>query len=67
MDAAMEDAQAQPGGEWDRGSGGADALLGLAGAGASLSVCYHEAFGPHDDLILLEAADDLLPDLLHGR
>ncbi|KAM0849333.1 hypothetical protein ACQ4PT_053781 [Festuca glaucescens] len=67
MDAAMEDAQAQPGGEWDRGSGGADALLGLAGAGASLSVCYHEAFGPHDDLILLEAGDDLLADLLQGR
>ncbi|XBI74883.1 hypothetical protein VPH35_068334 [Triticum aestivum] len=63
MDAAMEDA----GSEWDRGSGGADAVLGLAGAGASLSVCYHEAFGPHADLILLEAADDLLPDLLQGR
>jgi sister chromatid cohesion protein DCC1 len=67
MDAAMEDAQVQPGREWDRGSGGADAVLGLAGAGASLSVCYHEAFGPHDDLILLEAGEDLLPDLLQGR
>ncbi|KAE8800608.1 sister chromatid cohesion protein DCC1 [Hordeum vulgare] len=67
MDAAMEDAGAPPGSDWDRGSGGAEAVLGLAGAGASLSVCYHEAFGPHADLILLEAGDDLLPDLLQGR
>uniref|UniRef100_A0A0E0DL87 Sister chromatid cohesion protein DCC1 n=1 Tax=Oryza meridionalis TaxID=40149 RepID=A0A0E0DL87_9ORYZ len=67
MDAAMEDAAAQSEREWDGGSGGADAVLGLAGAGASLSLCYHEAFGPHDELILLEAADDLLPDLLQGR
>lgn len=62
----MEDAAAQSEREWD-GGGGADAVLGLAGAGASLSLCYHEAFGPHDELILLEAADDLLPDLLQGR
>nr|BAK05684.1 predicted protein [Hordeum vulgare subsp. vulgare] len=67
MDAVMEDPGAPPGSEWDRGSGGAEAVLGLAGAGASLSVCYHEAFGPHADLILLEAGDDLLPDLLQGR
>uniref|UniRef100_A0A0D9WC51 Sister chromatid cohesion protein DCC1 n=1 Tax=Leersia perrieri TaxID=77586 RepID=A0A0D9WC51_9ORYZ len=65
MDAAMEDAEAQSEKEWDGGGGGADAVLGLAGA--SLSLCYHEAFGPHDDIILLEAADELLPDLLQGR
>lgn len=63
----MEVAEAQPGRGWDGGCGGADAVLGLSGAGASLSVCYHQEFGPHDDLILLEAADDLLPDLLQGR
>uniref|UniRef100_A0ACD6A364 Uncharacterized protein n=1 Tax=Avena sativa TaxID=4498 RepID=A0ACD6A364_AVESA len=67
MDAAMEDAEAQPGTGWDGGGGGADAVLGLTGDGASLSVCYHQAFAPHDDLILLEAGDDLLPDLLQGR
>ncbi|KAL5210589.1 hypothetical protein ABZP36_006212 [Zizania latifolia] len=67
MDAEMEDAEAQSGRGWDSGGGGADAVLCLAGAGASLSVCYHEAFGPHDELLLLEADDDVLPDLLQGR
>ncbi|KAI5005624.1 hypothetical protein ZWY2020_032867 [Hordeum vulgare] len=67
MDVAMEDARATLGSEWDRGSGGAEAVLGHASVGASLLVCYHEAFGPHADIILLEANDDLLPDLLQGR
>ncbi|KAJ1292753.1 hypothetical protein BS78_01G014600 [Paspalum vaginatum] len=67
MDAEMEDAGIQTEIEWDGGGGGADAVLGLAGGGASVSLCYHQAFGPHDDLVLLEAADDLLPDLLQGR
>ncbi|KAG8098915.1 hypothetical protein GUJ93_ZPchr0013g37318 [Zizania palustris] len=62
MDAEMENAEAQSGTGW---YGGADAVLGLAGA--SLSVCYHEAFGPHDELLLLEADDEVLSDLLQGR
>jgi sister chromatid cohesion protein DCC1 len=67
MDAEMEDAGTQAEIEWDGGGGGADAVLGLAAAGASVSLCYHQAFGPHDDIVLVEAADDLLPDLLQGR
>ncbi|KAG2533917.1 sister chromatid cohesion protein DCC1-like [Panicum virgatum] len=67
MVAEMEDAKTQAGIEWDGGGGGADAVLGLTAGGASVSLCYHQAFGPHDDLVLLEAADDLLPDLLRGR
>ncbi|KAL6638698.1 hypothetical protein ACP70R_023809 [Stipagrostis hirtigluma subsp. patula] len=66
MDAEMADAGTQAEVEWDGGGGGADAVLGLAG-GASVSLCYHQAFGPHDDIVLLEAADELLPDLLQGR
>lgn len=67
MDAEMENAGTPAEIEWDGGGGGADAVLGLAPAGASVSLCYHQAFGPHDDIVLLEAADDLLPDLLQGR
>ncbi|CAN6297087.1 unnamed protein product [Urochloa humidicola] len=67
MDAEMEDAAAQAEIEWDGGGGGADAVLGLGAAGSSVSLCYHQAFGPHDDIVLLEADDDILPDLLHGR
>ncbi|KAF8757480.1 hypothetical protein HU200_011005 [Digitaria exilis] len=67
MDAEMEVAGTQPEIEWDGGGGGADAVLGLAPAGASVSLCYHQAFGPHNDIVLLEAGDDLLPDLLQGR
>ncbi|KAL6909407.1 hypothetical protein ACP4OV_001688 [Aristida adscensionis] len=66
MDAEMADAATLAEIEWDGGGGGADAVLGLGG-GASASLCYHQAFGPHDDIVLLEAADDLLPDLLQGR
>jgi sister chromatid cohesion protein DCC1 len=67
MDAEMEDAETRAEIEWDGGGGGADAVLALAAGGASVSLCYHQAFGRHDDLVLLEAADDLLPDLLQGR
>ncbi|TKV90244.1 hypothetical protein SEVIR_9G015900v4 [Setaria viridis] len=68
MDAEMEDAGTQAEIEWGGGGGGgADAVLGLAAAGPSVSLCYHQAFGPHDDIVLVEAADDLLPDLLQGR
>ncbi|KAK3119332.1 hypothetical protein QOZ80_9BG0718130 [Eleusine coracana subsp. coracana] len=67
MDAEMKDAGTQAEIEGDGDGGGADAVLGLTGGGASVSLCYHQAYGPHDDILLLEAADDLLPDLLQGR
>ncbi|KAJ3683505.1 hypothetical protein LUZ60_013732 [Juncus effusus] len=47
--------------------GGAESLL-TVGPGGSVTVTYHEQFGPHDDVVLLEASDDaLLSDLLLGR
>jgi sister chromatid cohesion protein DCC1 len=58
MDAETEDAGTQAQIEWDGGSGGANAVMGLAGGGAAVSLCYHQAYGPHDDL---------LTDLLQGR
>jgi sister chromatid cohesion protein DCC1 len=67
MDVEMEGAGTQAEIEWYGGGGGAEAVLGLAGGDASVSLCYHQAYGPHDELLLLEAADDLLPDLLQGR
>ncbi|GJN05081.1 hypothetical protein PR202_ga22682 [Eleusine coracana subsp. coracana] len=67
MDAEMKDADTQAEIEGDGDGGGADAVLGLTGGGASVSLCYHQAYGPHDDILLLEVADDLLPDLLQGR
>jgi sister chromatid cohesion protein DCC1 len=66
MDAEMDDAGTQEEIEWDGGGDGAEAVLGLAGGRASVLLCYHQAYGPHGNL-LLEAADDLLPDLLQGR
>ncbi|GJM97219.1 hypothetical protein PR202_ga14129 [Eleusine coracana subsp. coracana] len=67
MDAEMKDADTQTEIEWDGGGGRADAMLGPIEDGASVSLCYYQAYGPHDDILLLEAADDLLPDLLQGR
>uniref|UniRef100_A0A7N0V8B1 Sister chromatid cohesion protein DCC1 n=1 Tax=Kalanchoe fedtschenkoi TaxID=63787 RepID=A0A7N0V8B1_KALFE len=46
--------------------GGAAAVLNMA-PGASISVAYHPQFGPHDDLMLLEVDEKLLPDVLHQR
>ncbi|GJN22695.1 hypothetical protein PR202_gb10289 [Eleusine coracana subsp. coracana] len=66
MDAEMKDADTQAEIEWD-GGGGADAVLDLTGDGTLMSLCYHQAYGPHDDILLLEATDDLLPNLLQGR
>jgi sister chromatid cohesion protein DCC1 len=63
----VEDAGTQAEIEWDGGGGGAEAVLGLARGGTSVLLCYHQAYGPHDDLLLLEAVDELLPDLLQGR
>jgi len=48
------------------GSRGAEALKNIA-PGSSISVAYHSLFGPHDDLLLLELDEKLLPDVLHER
>ncbi|KAF8364922.1 hypothetical protein HHK36_033096 [Tetracentron sinense] len=46
--------------------GGAEAVLNLK-PNSSISIAYHTLFGPHDDLILLELDEKLLPDILHNR
>ncbi|KAI4353109.1 hypothetical protein L6164_002082 [Bauhinia variegata] len=48
------------------GCRGAEALLHLS-SGSSISVAYHPLFGPHDDLVLFELDEKLLPDFLHER
>ncbi|KAJ1698924.1 hypothetical protein LUZ63_007436 [Rhynchospora breviuscula] len=51
----------------DINDGGAESFLTLD-PDNSVTVRYHPDFGPHSDLILLEAPDDsVLNDLLHGR
>ncbi|PSS11947.1 Sister chromatid cohesion protein isoform 2 [Actinidia chinensis var. chinensis] len=45
---------------------GAEAVLNLKPA-SSVSIAYHSLFGPHDDLVLLELDEKLLPDVLHNR
>nr|GLL40801.1 sister chromatid cohesion protein DCC1 [Ipomoea trifida] len=44
--------------------GGAEAVLELK-PNSSLSIAYHPRFGPHDDLMLIELDEKLLPDFLH--
>ncbi|KAK1318597.1 hypothetical protein QJS10_CPB04g01951 [Acorus calamus] len=46
--------------------GGAEAVLNL-GTDSTISIGYHSLFGPHDDLLLLEADDHLLSNILHHR
>ncbi|XP_010253605.1 PREDICTED: sister chromatid cohesion protein DCC1-like [Nelumbo nucifera] len=46
--------------------GGAKAMLNLQ-PNSSISTAYHPHFGPHDDLMLLEIDEKLLPDILHNR
>ncbi|KAK3195282.1 hypothetical protein Dsin_026592 [Dipteronia sinensis] len=48
------------------GRRGAEAVLNLQ-PGSSISVAHHPLFGPHDDLILLELDEKLLPHILHQR
>ncbi|KAK4592507.1 hypothetical protein RGQ29_016868 [Quercus rubra] len=48
------------------GNGGAEAVLNLEPS-SSISIAYHSLFGPHDDLILLELDEKLLPDILQQR
>ncbi|CAK9178980.1 unnamed protein product [Ilex paraguariensis] len=45
---------------------GAEAVLTLQ-PNTSISIAYHPRFGPHDDLILLELDEKLIPDILHER
>ncbi|PIN12591.1 hypothetical protein CDL12_14792 [Handroanthus impetiginosus] len=47
-------------------SGGAEAVLGL-NPNSSISITYHNLFGAHDDLMLLELDEKLLPEMLHQR
>lgn len=46
--------------------GGAKALLNFQ-PNSSISVAYHPLFGSHEDLMLLELDEKLLPDVLHHR
>ncbi|KAI0510668.1 hypothetical protein KFK09_011277 [Dendrobium nobile] len=46
--------------------GQAEASLSLT-PGSSIPICYHSQFGSHDDLLLLEVDDKLLPDVLGNR
>lgn len=48
------------------GCTGAEAVLSLQ-PNSSIPITYHPLFGPHDDLILLEVDQKLLPDVLHQR
>lgn len=47
-------------------SAGAEAVLSLQPS-SSISITYHSLFGPHDDLMLLELDDKLLPEIMHQR
>ncbi|OVA02486.1 Sister chromatid cohesion protein Dcc1 [Macleaya cordata] len=47
-------------------SGGAEAVTNLQ-PNSSISIAYHPLFGPHDDLLLLELDEKLLPDILHHK
>ncbi|MCD9561036.1 hypothetical protein HAX54_019970 [Datura stramonium] len=48
------------------GEGGAEAILNVQ-PNTSISIAYHHVFGPHDDLMLLELDEKLLPDILNQR
>ncbi|XP_065860127.1 uncharacterized protein [Euphorbia lathyris] len=50
----------------DLGYGGAQAVLNLL-PHSSIDVAYHPLFGIHDDLMLLELDEKLLPDVFHQR
>ncbi|CAH2057992.1 unnamed protein product [Thlaspi arvense] len=47
-------------------NGGAQAVINL-GIGSSVPISYHPCFGPHEDLLLLEADDNLVSDIFNGR
>ncbi|KAL8228054.1 hypothetical protein R6Q57_015638 [Mikania cordata] len=45
---------------------GAEAVLKVA-PNSSIPILYHPHFGPHDDLLLLELDEKLLPDVINQR
>lgn len=45
---------------------GAESVLNLE-PNSSIAIGYHALFGSHDDLMLLEIDEKLLPDILHER
>ncbi|XP_068669184.1 uncharacterized protein [Aristolochia californica] len=47
-------------------AGGAEGVLNLD-PNSSIPICYHSKFGSHDEILLLEIDDKLLPDILHQR
>lgn len=47
-------------------NGGAEAVINLE-SGSWVPIWYHPCFGPHDDLLLLEADDNLVSDIFNGR
>ncbi|XP_024010811.1 sister chromatid cohesion protein DCC1 [Eutrema salsugineum] len=47
-------------------NGGAQAVINL-GIGSSVPISYHSCFGPHEDLLLLEADNNLVSDIFNGR
>lgn len=47
-------------------NGGAEAVLNIQ-PNSSISIVYHPLFGPHEDLIVLELDENLLPDVLQQR
>ncbi|KAM3281465.1 hypothetical protein P3S67_028487 [Capsicum chacoense] len=57
----MEIEKSQPYGE-----GGAEAILNVQ-PNTSIFIAHHHLFGPHDDLMLLELDEMLLPDILNQR
>lgn len=46
--------------------GGAEAVINLQ-PNSTISIAYHPLFGPHDDMVLLELDEKLLPDVLNHR
>lgn len=54
-------------GKEDSGSkNGAEAVLTVSPT-SSIPISYHPQFGPHNDLLLLELDDKLLPDVINQR
>lgn len=45
---------------------GAEAVLNVS-PNSSIPISYHPLFGPHDDILLLELDEKLLPDVINQR
>ncbi|KAI3920195.1 hypothetical protein MKX01_017852 [Papaver californicum] len=55
-----------PGKSESGGGGGAEGIINLK-PNSSIPISYHPSFGPHEDLLLLEVDEKLLPHILHHR